>query len=914
MLHRTIHRAVEGRQYLLGGLGLAAILIVTVGVVRAVNLTGPDLFEINDGNVTDEVSPTTPDWASLFDGSAQTVGPPPGPVAVIDPIPGGGVASQFAVDPLAFDPLVGQEPVAGGGACLSGSGDPTVYTGAGGEKNGDVLSTDTWGAGSIPNNKDDLSNVYTAAYDRGDGKLILYFGLERVATNGSAHVDFEFYHDTVGLVADSPDAANGCEAGHFTGTRADGDIVITMDFDNGGRLGNPEVRRFNGVTGKYVVITPAASSIGITQNGVDTPCGSWECRDTNGNPTDTLIANAFVEGFLDTGDPQVNFEGCLSSFNVHTRSSPSFTATLKDFALGSFNTCSTKSGQKFQDTNGNGVKDFGEPGLNGWDIKLFADPDANGILSGPEFTAGALATKTTATVGTTVGAYSFTGLNAGDYIVCEVAQSTWTESFPNASTTDKADCSTSTTLGPVGWKVHLTASTHDINNDFGNFQQGTKSGVKFKDLNANGTKDAGDPGLNGWTIRAYTDTNGDGVLQAGETTFVSQTTATANSVDGAYEFSLDPGKYVVCEVLQATWIQSAPSGNTKCSAVSGLGAAGFAVTITSGSSEVDNDFGNYQNITKSGVKFQDDNANGVKDSGEPGLNDWTITAYTDANGDGILQAGETTSVSTTTATVDTVVGSYSFSLKPGAYIVCETLKSTWIQSFPTTGAACPGSTLGYAIDLTSGQTDTNNDFGNYQNITKSGVKFSDNNNNGVKDSGEPGLDGWTITAYTDANGDGILQAGETTSVSTTTATVDTVVGSYSFSLKPGAYIVCETQQAGWHQSFPTSGPTCPDGTLGYAIDLTSGQTDSNNDFGNNKLFRLIILTCSEVDQTLVVSTVDSDGTFGNGDDKDTIATAPTLSGFSGTQTDLQNYLCNLGGAQYNNLSADDYPKTTRIPK
>ena len=88
---------------------------------------------------------------------------------------------------------------------------------------------------------------------------------------------------------------------------------------------------------------------------------------------DHVITNAFVEGYLDTGDPQVNFTGCLSSFNVHTRSSPSFTATLKDFALGNFDTCNSKAGQKFQDTNANGVKDTGEPDLPTWQIKLFAE-------------------------------------------------------------------------------------------------------------------------------------------------------------------------------------------------------------------------------------------------------------------------------------------------------------------------------------------------------------------------------------------------------------------------------------------------------------------------------------------------------------------------------------------------------------
>ena len=41
---------------------------------------------------------------------------------------------------------------------------------------------------------------------------------------------------------------------------------------------------------------------------------------------------------------------------------------------------------------------------------------------------------------------------------------------------------------------------------------------------------------------------------------------------------------------------------------------------------------------KSGVKFRDDNGDGDQDTGEPGLNDWTINLYSDDDGDGVLDA------------------------------------------------------------------------------------------------------------------------------------------------------------------------------------------------------------------------------------------------------------------------------------
>ena len=52
---------------------------------------------------------------------------------------------------------------------------------------------------------------------------------------------------------------------------------------------------------------------------------------------------------------------------------------------------------------------------------------------------------------------------------------------------------------------------------------------------------------------------------------------------------------MVCEVLQAGWTQREPvEANNRCAAISGLGADGYAITVTSGSTETGNDFGNFQ--------------------------------------------------------------------------------------------------------------------------------------------------------------------------------------------------------------------------------------------------------------------------------------------------------------------------------
>src|SRR5262249_13832734 len=84
----------------------------------------------------------------------------------------------------------------------------------------------------------------------------------------------------------------------------------------------------------------------------------------------------------------------------------------------------------------------------------------------------------------------------------------------------------------------------------------------------------------------------------------------------------------------------------------------------------------------------------------------------------------------------------------------------------------------------------------------------DLNNNGARDPGEPGLNGWTIglldpitgdrvatavTASRDTNGDGQIDP-------------ETEQGLYQFLAAPGNYKVREAHQDGWTETFPT-GPT-----------------------------------------------------------------------------------------------------------
>lgn len=307
----------------------SAVLLVSVASIFAVHTDG--LFELGDGNgspgsgdILASMSQEGCDWDEIFaaDGSLK-----PGALAAC-----GGVDAAFVADQVGTDDTVFKNNSS---------------------KNNDPVATWSWTTGKAPG-KDDLSNVYAFATLRPgelpeDSELILFAGLERISASGDSHIDFEFNQNPVGLDKEPPCGDDGSEGPgdgspcEFTGEKTEGDLLVVMDFQKGGDLGNVEIRRWNGL--EYVLIDAvggegcnASDTVCAFNNGFPIEGGDWPSYDSKGQVIDSLERNAFTEVGVNV-TALFGQTPCFFTVQAKSRSSSSFTSTLKDFAQTSFDIC-----------------------------------------------------------------------------------------------------------------------------------------------------------------------------------------------------------------------------------------------------------------------------------------------------------------------------------------------------------------------------------------------------------------------------------------------------------------------------------------------------------------------------------------------------------------------------------------------
>ena len=713
----------------------------------------------------------------------------------------------------------------------------------------------------------------TTTLESGEEDLTWDAGLYRPATIGD-----RVWRDTNGNgVQDTGETGLDGVTVTLTGTTGSGALVNHTTTTVGGGFYS-----FTGlVPGTYQITVTAPSGEVFTYRDITAAevAGANDTNDSDANASGVMIATT-----LESGETDLTWDAGLV-----------IPANLGDFV--------------WEDLNGNGVQETGEPGFANVAVAL--------IGAGRDRTFGTsddtLATATT----NGSGAYSFTNLQPGLYRVH------FTRPNGYAFTLGDAPAATDATDSDVPAGVSATATTitidlesgeNDLTWDAGLYQLLSLGNRVWEDTNNDGQLSADEFGIDSITVHLYRDLNGDGdVNDSGETTPVA---TTMTNHGGYYLFSgLVQGDYLVEVVLPAGYVSStgtngstsgpyepAPDADTNATDSDDNGTqSGSVVRSTivrlrpnseptgesdplpaaltdparNENSNLTVDFGLFRPARIGNLVWFDRDANGVQNGGdETGIGGVTVQLFYDTNGDGQPSTSDTLVATTTTD----ASGNYGFSyLIPGNYYLSFGLPTGYVRSPQDQGSddnldSDPGRTSGFTslTTLSVGQEDLTWDAGLYQLVNLGNRVWNDVNNNGLLDAGENGIDGVTVNLYRDTDRNGTIDSGEDTPIA---STVTSGGGFYSFpNLDPGNYLVeipASNFTAG--QALGPSG-TQPafrssTGTVGSATGPYEAAPDPDNDIdnddngtddGSNNILSDIITLRSQDEPT-----TDGDGNNGN---------------------------------------------------
>lgn len=260
-------------------------------------------------------------------------------------------------------------------------------------------------------------------------------------------------------------------------------------------------------------------------------------------------------------------------------------------------------------------------------------------------------------------------LTAGGVITGQASEVT-TATF-TVSVTDANGCSTP-------WEFTLSTKGLSLGN------------LVFEDINLNGIRDVGEPGIAGATVQLWRTGADNAIGGSGINADTQVGSAQVTLNDGAYAFTgLAAGHYYVRVLPPALYplpggnpvnldngvdndnnaaLQPGGAGTAIFSPVVYL-AAGEEPVIDDGDPDTDFtvDFGLFRGMGVGNLVFQDSNDNGLRDDGEPGIDGVTVELWS-PGADGLIGGTDDQRLRSTTTTGG---GLYSFmALPPGQYYLC----------------------------------------------------------------------------------------------------------------------------------------------------------------------------------------------------------------------------------------------------
>ncbi|MBW1988177.1 MAG: hypothetical protein JRI97_01385 [Deltaproteobacteria bacterium] len=441
------------------------------------------------------------------------------------------------------------------------------------------------------------------------------------------------------------------------------------------------------------------------------------------------------------------------------------------------------------DTDGDGVQDTGEPGISGVTVNLVDPRDGRTIDS---------------VVTGVNGTYVFEQLSNAYYIVqvdettlpAGFASTTANGSPPNFSVSYVNDVCGADCIVRDG-ATYTNAYYIDL--DAGQFYQGADFGFKpsgaaigdyvWCDANDNGLQEPGEPGLGGVTVELLDMSTGSPVVSATMTTDPS----------GRYLFTgVSEGGYKV-RVADVNFLAGGPlEGYTLTAGLQSSDNPTTNLEVSADQQLLTVDFGFYKDLGTIGqiVWFDEDN-DGIKDPSESGAENVTLDLYKDLDGDGELDPTDTFIAQAVTD----FQGLYQFSgvdygdAAGADYLVTvsDIFNVVGTYALTTYDAGLGRYNDPYPVHLDpSNQDVATANFGYNKAGSIGNMVWVDADQDGVRDAGERGVNGVTISLWA-PNKKGVYKVVDTT---TTDA-----AGAYLFShLGAGDYQVTITVPAGYFMS------------------------------------------------------------------------------------------------------------------
>ncbi len=552
---------------------------------------------------------------------------------------------------------------------------------------------------------------------------------------------------------------------------ATGAVVASTTTANGGYY------RFDALTAGDYIVQIAASNfvtsgalIGYTSSG-PTEANPNSDVDSNDNGLNTPIAGAIRSGTITLGPAtsEPTLETDIASPSPAGEAPDGRSNLTVDFG---FVPPASLGNLVFNDLNGNGLQDAGEPGVSGVTVTLY---DGAGVaIPGvpPQVTDAS-------------GNYLFTSLPPGTYTVGFTNLPTGTTlTTANQGGNDAVDSDADPTTGRTG-PITLAAGDTNLTVDAG---IRTTTGVTvgnfvWRDNNSNGIQDAGEPGVSGVTATISRVGGGAVTDVAGNPVTTTVTTGAA----GDYQFTnLAAGQYTITfSNLPAGFTPTTTNASGSTTANDSNGLTATSAVLTAGQSDLTLDLGLIPpatgTATITGVVFTDPNRDGTKGPTEGGVPAGTV----------VNLVNPTTGAIVATTTTD-ANGNYTFTnVAPGSYNVVV----------PTPPGGTSATTLTTVpVTASTGTTTTapNIGFGPATGTaTITGVVFTDPNRDGTKGPTEGGVPAGTVVNLVNPSTGAI--------VATTTTDAN---GNYTFTnVTPGSYnVVVPTPPGGTSATTLTTVP------------------------------------------------------------------------------------------------------------